>query len=55
MEYCDIIGKTVLCKWETLAATELYFKDRKIFHKSVEDGGVNSKPQHTSGSFKFIN
>ena len=105
MESCDIAGKTVLCKWETLATTELYFKDRKIFHKSVEDGveywievnaivirvatnlfcvnlkddagnsftlfldtlsmkakatltyedgRVNSKPQHTTGSFKFI-
>lgn len=109
MEYCDIVGKTVLCKWETLATTELYFKDRKILHKSVEetppcgvkywietnalvmraatnlfcvnweddagnsftlfldtpsmkakatltyeDAGVNSKPQHIAGSFKFI-
>ena len=54
MEYCDILGKTVLCNWKTPTAKELYFKDRKIFHKSVEDGGVNSNHQHTSGSFKFI-
>ena len=109
MESYDIVGKTVSCKWETPTATELYFEDRKIFHKSVvetrhgsveywieanaivmvaatnlfcvnweddagnsftlfldtlsmeakatltyEDGGVNSKPQHIAGSFKFI-
>ena len=109
MKSCDIVGKTVLCKWETLATTELYFEDRKVFHKSVEetlhgsvehwieanvivmvaatnlfcvnweddagnsftlfldtlsmeakatlsyeDGGVNSKPQHIAGNFKFI-
>lgn len=106
---CDIVGKTVECKWETLTTTQLYFKEEKIFHKTVEetlqggveywieasaivmkiadnlfcinwedaagnsftffldtlsmkakatltyeDGGVNSKPQHTTGSFKFI-
>lgn len=102
---CDIVGKTVECKWETLTTTQLYFEEEKIFHKTVEDGveywieanaivmkvadnlfcinweddagnsftffldtlsmkakatltyedgGVNSKPQHTTGSFKFI-
>lgn len=106
MEACDIVGKTVECKWETLTTTQLYFEERKIFHKTVEDsveywveasavvmkiadnlfcisweddagnsftffldtlsmkakatltyedGGVNSKPQHATGSFKFIN
>ena len=43
MESYDIVGKTVSCKWETPTATELYFEDRKIFHKSVEEtphGGV---------------
>ena len=54
MKSHDLVGKTVLCKWETITTTELHFKDEKIFHKSVEDGGVNSKPQHITGSFKFI-
>lgn len=105
MEDCDIVGKTVECKWETLTTTQLYIEEEKIFHKTVEDyveywieanaivmkiadnlfcinweddagnsftffldtlsmkakatltyedGGVNSKPQHTTGSFKFI-
>ena len=109
MKSHDLVGKNVLCKLETLATTELYFKDEKIFHKSFEetphggveywvevnailmrvatnlfcvnwedaagnsftlfldtlsmkanatltyeDGGVNSKPQHITGNFKFI-
>ena len=54
MKSHDLEGKTVLCMWETLTTTELYFEEEKIFHKSVEDGGVNSKPQHITGSFKFI-
>lgn len=105
MKSHDLVGKTVLCKWETITTTELHFEEEKIFHKSVEDdveywneanalvmvvatnlfcvnledgdgnsltlfldtlsmkakatlsyedGGVNSKPQHITGSFKFI-
>ena len=109
MKSHELEGKTVLCMWETLTTTELYFEEEKIFHKSVEetlhssvehwneanaivmvvstnlfcvnwedgdgnsltlfldtlsmkakatltyeDAGVNSKPQHITGSFKFI-